>query len=97
MSEAWFARRFPLGDMRSGLAPVHWKGWLVAAGFVAALAISGAFAWWMMSLGQTVKGAAAFGIGAFGAGLGFTRVAHKKGDHINCVADYEKGKLRAGR
>ena len=93
-NEYWFARRFPLGDGRSGMAPVHWKGWMVAVGFVAALAISGAFGAWLMSLGQTIKGAAAFGLGAFGASLGFIRVANTKGDHVNCVADYEKGKLR---
>jgi hypothetical protein len=95
MSEFWFARRFPLGSMRSGMAPVHWKGWAIAVGFVVALALSAAFGAWLISIGQTLRGAAAFGMGAFAAALSFIAVAHKKGDHINCVADYRKGKLSA--
>ena len=93
-SEYWFARRFPLGHMRAGMAPVHWRGWAVACAFVLALLLSGGVCAWLMSVGQTIKGVAAFGLGALGAGLGFIRVAHVKGDHVNCVADYEKGKLR---
>jgi hypothetical protein len=92
--EVWFARCFPLGSMRAGMAPVHWKGWLVVAGFAAGLGASGAFGAWLASIGLAVKGIAAFGIGAFGSALGLIRATHKKGDHINCVADYEKGKLR---
>lgn len=94
MTQPWFARRFPLGDMRSGMAPVHWKGWAVALAFVAALAIAGGVFWWFAARDQAVKGAFTFAILAAGAGLGFIRVANKKGDHIHCVADYEKGKLR---
>lgn len=95
MTEFWFARRFPLGSMRSGLAPVHWKGWLVALAFVLALAAAAAAFWWFASNDQMMKGVATFAGLCGVAALGFIRVASKRGDHVNCVADYSKGKLRA--
>lgn len=95
MTEVWFARRFPLRSMRSGLAPVHWKGWLVVLAFVLAMGLAGAVLWWFVSTGQMMKGALSFAGLSGVAMLGFIRVAHKRGDHINCVADYSKGKLRA--
>lgn len=91
--EHWFARRFPLGDMRSGVAPVHWKGWAVAFAFVVALLLAGGAFWWFAARDQAVKGAFVFGVFAAAAALGFIRVANKKGDHVNCIADYEKGNL----
>lgn len=93
--EYWYARRYPLGSMRTGMAPVHWKGWALTMAFVAALALAGALFWWFAQRDEVVKGVAVFGVSAAGAGLGFIRVAHIKGDHINCVADYRKGKLSA--
>lgn len=95
MSEVWFARRFPLGDMRSGMAPVNWKGWLVAVGFVAGMGIGAALFCWFAGNDQMMKGALSFAGVAAVAALGFIRVAHQKGDHVNCIRDYHKGKLRA--
>ncbi|MBY0564489.1 MAG: hypothetical protein K2P58_09905 [Hyphomonadaceae bacterium] len=95
MSEYWFARRYPLGDMRSGMAPINLKGWLVAVAFCVGLALGGAAFWWFASNGLTVKGALSFAVIAGVSALGFIRVANQKGDHVNCIKDYHKGKLRA--
>ncbi len=95
MIEPWFARRFPLGDMRSGMAPVHWRGWAVVGTLVLAIIASAAFGAWLASIGQALKGGAAFGLFAFGAGLGFTRVVNKKGDHVRSVAEYRKDAIGA--
>ena len=93
-TEHWFARRFPIGDGRANMAPVHWKGWAVAFAFIVALLIAGGVFWWFTERDQLVKGAFVFAVLAAGAGLGLIRVANRRGDHIHCVADYEKGKLR---
>ncbi|MEZ5996275.1 MAG: hypothetical protein R3C25_11040 [Hyphomonadaceae bacterium] len=92
-AEYWFARRFPLGQMRSGMAPVHWKGWAVVAAFVAALAAGGLLWAWFAARGDNGRGVFAFALMSAGAALGFIRTANKKGDHVHCVADYRKGKL----
>lgn len=94
VTEYWFARRFPIGNPRSGMAPVHWKGWAVVAAFFAGMLAGAALAAWLISIGEPVRGVAVFAALAFGSGLVFVRAAHKKGDHINTVADYRGGKLR---
>jgi hypothetical protein len=95
MREYWFARRFPIGAMRSGMAPVHWKGWAVSLGFMAAMCIGGLGAWWFIGRGDVTKGAIVFGVVAFVSAVGFIGVAHKKGDHIRTAADYRKDKTGA--
>jgi hypothetical protein len=92
--EFWFARRFPLGAMRSGMAPVHWKGWALFAAFFAALLADTALGVWAANTDLGLRGVFFCGVLAFGALLGFIHVVHKKGDHVNCVADYREG--RAG-
>lgn len=93
--EYWFARRHPLKTMRGGMAPVHWKGWLVALGFLLALGAGVLAWWWFAGHENVVRGVFTFAVVAGVAALIFIRVAHVKGDHINCVADYRKGKLSA--
>lgn len=95
MKEYWFARRFPIGAMRSGMAPVHWKGWAVAFGFVLAMCLGGLGAWWFIARGEMTKGFIVFGVVAVVSAIGFIGVAHKKGDHIRSVADYRKERTRA--
>lgn len=92
--EIWFARRFPIGSARSGMAPVSWKGWMVIAIFILVLLAGAAAFSWFAYEGDLVKGAWVFVAFAFGAGLFFVRLANDKGDHVHTVADYEKGKLR---
>lgn len=92
-TEYWFARRFPIGDIRGGMAPVSWKGWAVALAFVGALVVGAAIWWWFAQRGENTRGVVAFAIVAAAAGLGFIRTANRKGDHAHCVRDYQKGKL----
>jgi len=93
-TEYWFARRFPIGNGRGGMAPVHWKGWLVAVGFVIGLlAAGGVFAWYALD-GEMLKGAAAFAALAFASAVTFIGISQKKGDHVHSVADYREGRVR---
>ena len=95
MKEYWFARRFSIGAMRSGMAPVHWKGWTAAAGFVCALAVGAAGAWWLAQRGEITKGVILFSVVAVVAMIGFIGVSHKTGDHVRTVADYREENRRA--
>lgn len=93
--EYWFARRYPMKAMRSGMAPVHTMGWVVSAAYLLALAASAAVGVWFADRGGLGEGLAAFGVFSLGATLGYVRVVHTKGDHIRCVADYREEKARA--
>lgn len=95
MKEYWFARRFPLRDMRPGMAPVHWKGWAVAGAFVAAMAMGGILGWWFAGHGETTKGVIVFSVFAVVAAIGFIGVAHRMGDHVRTVSDYREDRQRA--
>ncbi len=92
--DIWFARRFPIGSTRGGLAPINWKGWAVVAVFVTVLLLGAAAFGWFAFEGDMAKGVWVFVAFAVGAGCFFARLAHDKGDHIHTIADYEKGKLR---
>ena len=91
--DIWFARRFPIGSTRSGMAPINWKGWVVVAVFLLVLLVGAAAFGWFAYEGDMVKGVTTFVAFAFGAGLFFIKMANDKGDHIHTVADYVKGKL----
>lgn len=94
MTEYWFARRFPLGHARSGMSPVHWKGWMLTAGFVAILTL-GAFAFaWFGASGNMAEGVAIFALLAFIGGVSFTSMANAKCDKVRTVADYKKDRAR---
>lgn len=88
--EYWFARRFPFGDPRNAMAPVHWKGWAAAFIFVCALTGGGVLFAWMGASGQIVKGAAFFVVIAFFATIFFIGTTQRKGDLVRTVADYRK-------
>lgn len=91
----WFARRYPLGNPRSSMAPVHWKGWAVSIAFVALLlGGAGAFVWFSLE-GNMLEGAAMFGVLAFMAGAWFVLMTTANGDHVRTVADYKEEKKRA--
>lgn len=93
--EFWFARRYPLGAMRGGMAPIGWQGWALRAAFLLALAASALFGVWIAEHGDAGRGVAAFGIFGFGAWLGYTRVVNLKGDHLHTVADHRSEKADA--
>ena len=89
-AEYWFARRYPVGNPRNGMAPVHWKGWAVAGAFVLTLLI-GALAFATMAVGgYLIQGALAFAIAALLGGGWFVVVANAKCDKTRTVADYRQ-------
>jgi len=92
VAEYWFARRFPVGDRRRAMAPVHWKGTAVALIYVAVLILGGiAFAWFGAS-GRMVTGVVIFVVAAI-VGVGFfIGVAEAKCDKQRTVADYRKAR-----
>ena len=95
MTEIWFARRFPVGDPRKAMAPVHWKGYLAAGMFVVALLIGALAFAWMGAHGQIVQGAAAFIVAAAVGTIWFITVAERTCDKTRTVADYQKERARA--
>lgn len=89
--EFWFARRFPLDNPRSAMAPVHWKGFAATGVFIAAM-VGAAGAFLLLALsGAMIWGAIAFALSAAIAGLWFIAVAQAKGDKQRTVADYREG------
>lgn len=94
MTEYWFARRFPVGDPRRAMAPVHWKGYVAAAIFVAALLIGALAFAWMGARGQIVQGAVAFIIAAAVGMVWFIGVAERTCDKARTVSDYQKERPR---
>lgn len=95
MTEYWFARRFPPGNPRNALAPVHWKGWAIALIFVAIL-LGGAVAFaYLGASGQIVYGAVAFIVAAALGTIWFIGVAERTCDKTRTVADYKKERVRA--
>ncbi|MBL8550788.1 MAG: hypothetical protein JNJ73_12460 [Hyphomonadaceae bacterium] len=90
MKEIWFARRFPVGNPRSSMAPVHWKGWMMFGVFVAAMAI-GALGFALSAVsGQFLWGVIVFlALTAMGAGMLMLAVV-THGDTEKTVDEYRK-------
>lgn len=90
MSEIWFARRFPVGHKSNSMAPVHWKGWAMFAGFAAAMILGGVgFAISAIS-GKVMMGLVAFvSLSALGGGLLLISVI-QNGDQTKTVQDYAR-------
>ncbi len=95
MKEYWFARRFPLGDHRNAMGPVHWKGWLVSCSFVVALMLGGVAFAYLGATDRMTYGIAAFILVAFVATTWFLLTARANGDPVRTVAEYKKDKTRA--
>jgi hypothetical protein len=92
MTEYWFARRFPMGDRRQSMAPVHWKGVVVAVGFVVAMVL-GALAWaWMAQTDRPVEGLQIFLVVAFVDAIWFITTSRARLDRTKTVAEYRKDK-----
>jgi hypothetical protein len=95
MSEYWFARRFPVGNPRNAMAPVHPKGWAVVAVFLVAMLLGGLAFLLMAGAGQFAQGVVALAIAAALGGGWFLVVAHAKGDRTRTVADYRQRQVKA--
>lgn len=93
--EYWFARRFPVGNPRASYAPVHWKGWAVAAIYIAVLTIGGMGFAWMGATGYLVQGVVVFVVAAILGTGWFIIVARATGDSNRTVEDYRKAQPRA--
>lgn len=94
MSDYWFARRFPVGNPRNAMAPVHWKGYAVVAAYLTLLVLGGLAFAWLGAGGQLILGAAIFAAAALmGAGF-FISLSVVKGDKTRTVADYQKDAQR---
>ncbi|PZO49444.1 MAG: hypothetical protein DCF16_14550 [Alphaproteobacteria bacterium] len=91
-TEYWFARRYPIGSISRSMAPVHWKGWLVVAGFVTCLMLGGVAFAWFGAHDRMAMGIALFALAAFIGGLWFISVTRVRGDPIRTVADYKRDK-----
>ncbi|MBI1187283.1 MAG: hypothetical protein GC206_08140 [Alphaproteobacteria bacterium] len=87
--EIWFARRFPVGHPRAGMAPVHWKGWMMFGVFIACMAV-GALGFGLSAIGgQFLWGVVVFvALTAMGAGMLLIAVA-QHGDQQKTVAEYK--------
>ena len=90
MNEPWFARRFPVGSPRNGLAPITREGWMVAWAFVAAMVLGA-----VVFIVLTYREAFALGLTLFivitmVAGFGFVTVAVKKSDLTKTLEDYKR-------
>lgn len=89
--EVWFARRFPVGDPRNSMAPVHWKGWMMFAVFAAAVAVGGLGFLLSALNGEWLWGIVVFvALSAMGAGMLLMAVA-QHGDVAKTVEEYRKG------
>jgi hypothetical protein len=94
VTEYWFARRFPMGDRRQAMAPVHWKGFVVTGGFVAAM-LFGAAVWaWLAQTNRPVEGLQLFLVIVFADIIWFLTTARSRLDRTKTVTDYKKEKQR---
>lgn len=90
VTEYWFARRFPVGNPRNAMAPVHWKGYAIVATYVTLLVLGGLAFAWLSAGGRAILGAAIFAAAAvIGASL-FISLSSAKGDKTRTVAEYRK-------
>jgi len=95
MTEYWFARRFPVGNPRNAMAPVHWKGYAVVAVYVTLLVLGGVAFAWLGASGDLIMGVTIFAAMAIvGAGL-FIGLSNTKGDKSRTVADYVRERRKS--
>jgi hypothetical protein len=93
MTEYWFARRFPAGNERKSMGPVHWKGWASFGAFTLAL-IAGGMAFLLLAIwGAMWIGLFAFALIAWGSMMVLLKVVTMKGDQTKTMEDY----MKAGR
>lgn len=93
--EYWFARRFPVGNPRGAMGPVHWMGWTVTFAFVSVLSAGGIAFAWLGASGQMVEGITIFAATAVISMGAFLTVVNAKADKTRTVAEYRKAAARA--
>ena len=76
------------------MAPVHWKGVIVAIGFVTVM-LFGAAVWaWMVQTGRPFEGVQLFLVIAFVDAVWFITTARARLDRTRTVAEYRKDRQR---
>ena len=88
MNEAWFARRFAVGDARKAMGPIAWQGWAAFAAFTVALVAAGLTFLLLSIVGMMAFGVIVFAALAGAAGYALMKVVALKGDQTRCIADY---------
>lgn len=92
-TEYWFARRFPVGSARNGMAPVRRRAMYVAWAFIAGMVL-GALCFLFLGLnGQIIGGAIVFALMAAASGGMFIGMAVTRGDNNHTVDDYKAGRV----
>ena len=90
MTQVWFARVRSLTGPGSRMMPVSREGWLVVAGFVAAMIIGAAAMGALMLSGAFALGIISFVVIAIIAGGAFIWLSVTHGDNTRTVADYRR-------
>ncbi len=89
----WFARRFPVGHARKGLAPISWHGYALAGVFLSGMVFA-ALAWLALAaVGLMLIGIGVFVFGAALSGAAFIAVARRTADMTHTVEDYRAGRV----
>ena len=88
MTQVWFARVRLLTGPGSRMTPVSREGWLVVAGFIAAMIIGAVAMGALMLSGAFALGIISFVVIAIIAGGAFIWLSVTHGDNTRTVADY---------
>lgn len=87
-SRYWFAILNRKGYGNPRMTPVSREGWLVVAGFVAAMLVGALLFAWLMAQDHVAAGVILFAVFAFGGGAGFIWASVAKGDRSRTAAEY---------
>lgn len=97
MASYWFARRFPVEEVKNTrMAPVSSEGWAVVA-FFAGCMIAGGVALFLFSFAYRAPfiGVVTMVVFAAVGATVFLWLANTKGDKHHTVDDYEQGRVRS--
>ncbi|MET0182836.1 MAG: hypothetical protein ABW199_08130 [Caulobacterales bacterium] len=95
--ERWFARRFPVGDPRSSMGPVHWKGWTMFGIFIAMTILSAAAFLLAAVAGLLMWGALVFVAASLASAGWLLLVVRARGDQTRTLEDYRANGTHVGR
>jgi hypothetical protein len=97
VAKYWFARRFPVGEVRNNrMGPVSSEGWAVVALFAGCM-IAGGVGLFLFSFAyrQPFVGVVTMLVFALVGAAAFISLAYIKGDKAHTVDDYKAGRVRA--
>ena len=88
MTQVWFARLSSRGRGGARMTPVSREGWLVVAGFVAAMLVGALLFVWQMVADHVALAVVLFALFAVAGGGGFLWASVARGDFTRTAADY---------